>query len=116
MAKFRVGGVGPDGGGLGKVAGIPGRRFDIAGEIYETEDTDEIRALRECPYVVEISGDRNDHEDGKVADHSSEKDHRCTEEELERLKMRELVKLGRGLYQIGMTKRELISLIMEQKN
>lgn len=45
MAKFRLGGSGPDHRGLGRIAGISGN-FDKSGIIYETDSPDEIIILR----------------------------------------------------------------------
>jgi hypothetical protein len=95
MAKFRLGGSGPDGRGLGWVSGIIRCRFDRSGEIYETDDLCEIRALRRCFYVEEMA----DEELG-------------SREVLRREKMRELIKIGRGLYRVGMTKSKLIDRII----
>lgn len=74
MAKFRIGGSGPDGRGLGWIAGLETkRRFDKAGEIYETDVPEEIQALRRCPYVEEIRGNRLE----KVDDTKGEKSRRA---------------------------------------
>ena len=54
MARFRIGGSGPDGRGLGCIAGIAKRRFDKSGEIYKTDASGEVQTLRQCPYVEEI--------------------------------------------------------------
>lgn len=94
MAKFKLGGSGPDGGGLGWVSGIIKRRFDKSGEIYETDDPCEIQALRCCSYVEEMADKEGA---GEVLRHK---------------KMRELIKIGRGLYRVGMTKSELIDRII----
>ena len=94
MAKFKLGGSGPDGGGLGWVSGIIKRRFDKSGEIYETDDPCEIQALRRCSYVEEMA------------------DKEGAREVLRLKKMRELIRIGRGLYRVGMTKSELIDRII----
>jgi len=104
MAKFRLGGSGPDGRGLGWVSGIIRRRFDKSGEIYETDDLCEIRALRRCSYVEEMA-------DG-ISVPPLQSEHVCSREVLRREKMRELIKIGRGLYRVGMTKSELIDRII----
>jgi hypothetical protein len=107
MAKFRTGGSGPDGRGLGWIAGITKHRFERAGEIYETNDPDEIEALRRCSHVEEIVD--------KITPHRAEQDdlfeepkQACSREELEHQKMKELIRIGHGLYRVGMTKVELI--------
>ncbi len=94
MAKFKLGGSGPDGRGLGWVSGIIKRRFDKSGEIYETDDPCETEALRLCSYVEEMT------------------DEEGAEKVLRHRKMRELIKMGRGLYRVGMTKSELIDRII----
>ena len=106
MAKFKMGGSGPDGRGLGWLAGLEAkRRFDRSGEIYETDNPDEIRVLRWCPYVEEI------------ADKATP---RCrygrAREVLGCKKMRELIRIGRGLYRVGMTKAELIDRIVADRD
>ena len=55
MARFRIGGSGPDGRGLGCIAGITRRRFDKAGEICKTDASGEVQKLRQCPYVEEVA-------------------------------------------------------------
>jgi len=45
MAKFRLGGSGPDYRGLGKIAGIAGG-FEKSGIIYKTDSPEEILILR----------------------------------------------------------------------
>jgi hypothetical protein len=102
MTKFRLGGSGPDGRGLGWVSGIMRRRFDKSGEIYETDDLCEIRALRRCSYVEEMADKEGAGERGSGG----------AREVLRREKMRELIKIGRGLYRVGMTKSELIDRII----
>ncbi len=102
MAKFRLGGSGPDGRGLGWVSGIIKRRFDKSGEIYETDDLCEIQVLRCCSYVEEMA-----YKEG-VGEWGSE----GAREVLQRKKMRELIRIGRGLYRVGMTKSELIDRII----
>ena len=107
MAKFRTGGSGPDGRGLGQIAGITDHRFDKAGEIYETNDPDEIEALRRCSYAEEIADgvSLQTEAQGKLPE---KPERTCLREELEHRKMRELIKIGHGLYRVGMTKTELI--------
>ena len=113
MAKFKMGGSGPDGRGLGWIAGLEAkRRFDRSGEIYETDDPNEIRVLRWCPYVEEIADKAAGPEQaGKATP-------RCrygrAREVLGCKKMRELIRIGRGLYRVGMTKAELIDRILAE--
>lgn len=105
MVKFKLGGSGPDGGGLGWVSGIVKRRFDKAGEIYETDDPCEIQALRRCSYVEEMADEERA---------SGEAGEQGSREVLRHKKMRELIKIGRGLYRVGMTKTELINRIISR--
>ncbi len=102
MAKFKLGGSGPDGGGLGWVSGIIKRRFDKSGEIYETDDPCEIQALRRCSYVEEMADKEG----------AGEQRSEGAREVLRHKKMRELIRIGRGLYRVGMTKSELIDRII----
>jgi hypothetical protein len=108
MAKFRLGGSGPDNRGLGKIAGIPGKRFDKAGEMYETDDLDEIQVLGLCPYAEAIAP--NEGNDGETL----ERGNLVVKEKLKRKKMKELIKMGYGLYQVGMTKAELVDRIIAE--
>ena len=105
MAKFKLGGSGPDGRGLGWVSGINKRRFDESGEIYDTHDPCEIQALRRCSYVEEIAH-------GIFAPSPAV----SSREVLQQKKMRELIKMGPGLYRVGMTKWELIGRIIARNN
>ncbi len=110
MAKFRIGGSGPNHRGLGWIAGITERRFDKSGEIYETNDLGETLALRRCSYVEEIT-----HEvlDTKAIETPVPRDKRvCSRAELRHKSIKELIKIGRGLYRVGMTKAELIDKII----
>jgi hypothetical protein len=102
MVKFKLGGSGPDGGGLGWVSGIIKRRFDKSGEIYETDDPHEIQALRHCSYVEEMADKEGAGEQGSGG----------AREVLRLKKMNELIRIGRGLYRVGMTKSELIDRII----
>ena len=106
MAKFRTGGSGPDGRGLGWIAGITEHRFGMAGEIYETDDPDEIEALRRCSYAEEIA-------DEIPPQTVEELKHVSLKEKLKHKKMRELIKIGHGLYRVGMTKVALIDKIVQ---
>ncbi len=112
MAKFRTGGSGPDDRGLGWIAGITEHRFGMAGEIYETDDPDEIEALRRCSYAEEIADEVPPQtvERGKILE---ELEHVSPKEKLKHKKMRELIKIGHGLYRVGMTKVELIDKIVQ---
>jgi hypothetical protein len=109
MIRFKLGGSGPDGGGLGWVSGIIKRRFDKSGEIYETDDPCEIQALRRCPYVEEMADDADE-----IPVPPVQSKHVCSREVLRHKKMRELIKIGRGLYRVGMTKTELINRIISR--
>ena len=102
MARFKLGGSGPDSRGLGWVSGIIKRRFDISGEMYETDELCEIEALRRCSYAEEMADKEG----------AGERGSRGAREVLRHRKMRELIKIGRGLYRVGMTKSELIDRII----
>ena len=131
MAKFRMGGSGPDGMGLGWIAGLETkRRFDKSGEIYETNSLSEIQVLRRCPYVEEIADQAADQQqaEGHIHDSSFWKKleqrgvgdfpHARYERARESLgceKMRKLIKIGCGLYRVGMTKAELIDKILASR-
>ena len=99
MTRFRIGGSGPDGRGIGYIMGIVGRRFDQAGEIYDTDNPVEIQILRQCPYTEELIPDPND--ENKLINSLSSK------------KMKELIKMGQGLFRVGMTKSELVNRIID---
>ena len=114
MAKFKIGGAGPDGMGLGWIEGITRHRFDKSGEIYETDDLGEIQALRRCEYVEEIDSEAA--EPKRSVDMPY--DTGCDEYRLELTKksMKELIKLGCGLFRVGMTKMELVDDIMARES
>jgi len=114
MAKFRTGGSGPDGRGLGWIAGITEYRFEEAGEIYTTDDSDEIEALRRCIYAEEIVDEipQNTGEENGLSQHPRQV---FSREVLERRKMKELIRIGHGLYRVGMTKVELIDKIVTEE-
>ena len=105
MAKFRIGGSGPNGRGLGRIAGITKRRFDKSGETYETDDPNELQLLRWCPYVEEVVG-------RSTASGELRKSSKAGPAELRCMKMREVIRISNGLFRVGMTKTELIDKIM----
>lgn len=113
MARFRTGGSGPDDRGLGWIAGIAEHRFDKAGEIYETNDPDEIEALRRCSYAEEII-DGIPLQACERGNFPGRSERMCLRDGLERKKMRELIRIGHGLYRVGMTKIELIDRIIAE--
>jgi hypothetical protein len=111
--KFQIGGSGPDGRGLGRISGINHRRFDDAGEIYETDNPDEIRALNRCPYARKICGDVERPKGSNGINKSEYTEIRLSNREnLKCKKMGELIKLGHGLYRFGMTKDDLLEAII----
>ena len=114
MAKFRTGGSGPDGRGLGWISGITEHRFEEAGEIYITDDPDEIEALRRCMYVEEIVDETSQHT-GEENELSQYPEQGFSREVLGRRKMKELIRIGHGLYRVGMTKIELIDKIVTEE-
>jgi hypothetical protein len=114
MAKFKMGGSGPDGKGLGWIAGLDTkRRFDKSGEIYETDNPGEIQVLRRCPYVEEIADQVADPQQAESHIHDAR--YERAGEALGCEKMRELIKIGCGLYRVGMTKAELIDKILASR-
>ena len=110
MARFRIGGAGPDGKGLGWIAGITGRKFDKSGEVYETDDPNEIDALRQCAYAEETDDEASN--PGQAGNTFYNVQFKRSREDLRCRKMKELIRIGSGLYRVGMTKAELIDRII----
>ncbi|MBD3181046.1 hypothetical protein GF312_02070 [Candidatus Poribacteria bacterium] len=113
MARFRIGGSGPDNRGLGKIEGIDTRRFDVAGEIYETNKYNEIIILRKCLYVNELTDEDTCGEKPSEEDLQKDVYTGYSKQELENMKMKDIIKLKRGLYRVGMTKAKLINALIE---
>lgn len=100
MTKFRIGGSGPNGRGLGNIVGIA-KRFESAGEIYETNVYSEMEILRHLEkksLVTEIV-------DTEIA----------RRDKLQIMSWKELVSLGSklGVFKAGINKAELIKKIID---
>jgi hypothetical protein len=97
MVKFKLGGAGPDNIGLGTIVGID-KKFKEAGEVYETNSSEEISILRNLTYT------------------GLAEEIRVLETELEEMSWRMLISLGSklGVYKPGLNRIELTSRIINK--